>query len=291
MGLDYERLSKINPKIVLTSNTAFGTSGPYAKRVGFDGVAQAMSGAMDMTGDPDVPSKAYSPYVDFCSASLAAYGTLLALMEREKTGKGQRVQTSLLQSALTMTNSLVIEQELLKVDRVASQNRAQTSGPSDTFKTKDGWILVQTVGQPLFNRWVELVGAEEWIDDERFKDDLSRGNNSKLISEKMSEWCAERTNEEAMKELESSRIPVGEVLKAKDVMKDPHIKEKGFFQDTSYPGLEENLPIVGPAVELSANPGEIKLRAPLLGEHNDKILTDLGYTKNEIEQFKKDRVI
>ena len=291
MGLDYERLSKINPKIVLTSNTAFGTSGPYAKRVGFDGVAQAMSGAMDMTGDPDVPSKAYSPYVDFCSASLAAYGTLLALMEREKTGKGQRVQTSLLQSALTMTNSLVIEQELLKVDRVASQNRAQTSGPSDTFKTKDGWILVQTVGQPLFNRWVELVGAEEWIDDERFKDDLSRGNNSKLISEKMSEWCAERTNEEAMKELESSRIPVGEVLKAKDVMKDPHIKEKGFFQDTSYPGLEENLPIVGPAVELSANPGEIKLRAPLLGEHNDKILTDLGYTKNEIKQFKKDRVI
>ena len=291
MGLDYERLSKINPKIVLTSNTAFGTSGPYAKRVGFDGVAQAMSGAMDMTGDPDVPSKAYSPYVDFCSASLAAYGTLLALMEREKTGKGQRVQTSLLQSALTMTNSLVIEQELLKVDRVASQNRAQTSGPSDTFKTKDGWILVQTVGQPLFNRWVELVGAEEWIDDERFKDDLSRGNNSKLISEKMSEWCAERTNEEAMKELESSRIPVGEVLKAKDVMKDPHIKEKGFFQDTSYPGLEENLPIVGPAVELSANQGEIKLRAPLLGEHNDKILTDLGYTKNEIEQFKKDRVI
>ena len=291
MGLDYERLSKINPKIVLTSNTAFGTSGPYAKRVGFDGVAQAMSGAMDMTGDPDVPSKAYSPYVDFCSASLAAYGTLLALMEREKTGKGQRVQTSLLQSALTMTNSLVIEQELLKVDRVASQNRAQTSGPSDTFKTKDGWILVQTVGQPLFNRWVELVGAEEWINDERFKDDLSRGNNSKLISEKMSEWCAERTNEEAMKELESSRIPVGEVLKAKDVMKDPHIKEKGFFQDTSYPGLEENLPIVGPAVELSANPGEIKLRAPLLGEHNDKILTDLGYTKNEIEQFKKDRVI
>ena len=92
MGLDYERLKKINPAIVLTSNTAFGTTGPYAEKVGFDGVAQAMSGAMDMTGDPDLPSKAYSPYVDFCSASLAAYGTLLALMERQKTGKGQRVQ-------------------------------------------------------------------------------------------------------------------------------------------------------------------------------------------------------
>ena len=291
MGLDYERLSSINPRIVLTSNTAFGTTGPYAKRVGFDGVAQAMSGAMDMTGDPDLPTKAYSPYVDFCSASLAAYGTLLALMEREKTGKGQRVQTSLLQSALTMTNSLVIEQELLKVDRVASQNRAQTSGPSDTFKTKDGWILVQTVGQPLFNRWVELVGVEEWLDDERFKDDLSRGNNSILISKKMAEWCSIRTNEEAMKALESSRIPVGEVLKAQDVMQDQHIKEKGFFVNTSYPGLEENLPIVGPAVELSANPGSIKLRAPLLGEHNKEIMMDLGYTVDEIETFKKDRII
>ena len=104
MGLDYESLLKINKKIILTSNTAFGTSGPYADRVGFDGVAQAMSGSMDMSGDPELPTKNYAPYVDFCSASLAAFGTCLALMEREKTGKGQRVKTSLLATALTMTN-------------------------------------------------------------------------------------------------------------------------------------------------------------------------------------------
>ena len=291
MGLDYERLKKINPAIVLTSNTAFGTTGPYAERVGFDGVAQAMSGAMDMTGDPGLPSKAYSPYVDFCSASLAAYGTLLALMEREKTGKGQRVQTSLLQSALTMTNSLIIEQELLNVNRVASQNRAQTSGPSDTFKTKDGWILVQTVGQPLFKRWAELVGAEEWLNDERFKDDLSRGNNSLLISKKMAEWCAKRTNHEAMQELETSRIPVGEVLKAKDVMNDPHIKEKKVYKDMEYPELDKTVPVVGPAIELSDNPGEIRTRAPLLGEHNIQILHDLGYSDDEIVEFKTNRII
>ena len=291
MGLDYERLTKINPAIILTSNTAFGTTGPYAERVGFDGVAQAMSGAMDMTGDPDLPSKAYSPYVDFCSASLAAYGTLLALIEREKTGKGQRVQTSLLQSALTMTNSLVIEQELLKVNRVASQNRSQTSGPSDTFKTKNGWILVATVGQPLFKRWTELVGAEDWLDDERFKDDISRGNNSLLISERMAKWCAKRTNQEAMKELEAFRIPVGEVLKAKDVMSDHHIKEKKVFKDMKYPEVIQPVPIVGPAVELSANPGEIKTRAPLLGEHNNQILHDLGYSGDEILEFKKNRIV
>ena len=291
MGLDYERLKKINPSIVLTSNTAFGTIGPYAEKVGFDGVAQAMSGAMDMTGDPDLPSKAYSPYVDFCSASLAAYGTLLALMERQKTGKGQRVQTSLLQSALTMTNSLIIEQELLKVNRVASQNRAQTSGPSDTFKTKDGWILVQTVGQPLFKRWAELVGAEEWLNDERFKDDLSRGNNSLLISKKMAEWCSKRTNHEAMQELETSRIPVGEVLKAKDVMNDRHIKEQKVYKDMQYPELDKTVPVVGPAIELSDNPGEIRTRAPLLGEHNIQILHDLGYADDEIMKFKTNRII
>ena len=291
MSLDYERLKVINPGIILTSNTAFGTSGPYAERVGFDGVAQAMSGAMDMTGDPDQPTKAYAPYVDFCSASLAAFGTVLAYLEKLKTGRGQRVQTSLLQTALTTTNNLLIEQELLDINRVASMNRAQTSGPSDTFQTKDGWILVQTVGQPLFERWVNLMGEEEWLDDERFKDDLSRGENGHLISERMSEWCAERTSKEAIDELEKSRIPVGEVLRAQETLKERHIVEKGSFVKLSYPTLKEEYSVVGPAIELSENPGKIKHRSPELGEHNQQILMELGYTQEEINQLKKDRII
>ena len=291
MSLDYERLKVINPGIILTSNTAFGTSGPYAERVGFDGVAQAMSGAMDMTGDPDQPTKAYAPYVDFCSASLAAFGTVLAYLEKLKTGRGQRVQTSLLQTALTTTNNLLIEQELLDINRIASMNRAQTSGPSDTFQTKDGWILVQTVGQPLFERWVSLMGEEEWLDDERFKDDLSRGDNGHLISERMSEWCAERTSKEAINELEKSRIPVGEVLRAQETLKERHIVEKGSFVKLSYPTLKEEYSVVGPAIELSENPGKIKHRSPELGEHNQQILMELGYNQDEINQLKKDRII
>ena len=291
MSLDYERLKVINPGIILTSNTAFGTSGPYAERVGFDGVAQAMSGAMDMTGDPDQPTKAYAPYVDFCSASLAAFGTVLAYLEKLKTGRGQRVQTSLLQTALTTTNNLLIEQELLDINRIASMNRAQTSGPSDTFQTKDGWILVQTVGQPLFERWVNLMGEEEWLDDERFKDDLSRGDNGHLISERMSEWCAERTSKEAIDELEKSRIPVGEVLRAQETLKERHIVEKGSFVKLSYPTLKEEYSVVGPAIELSENPGKIKHRSPELGEHNQQILMELGYTQEEINQLKKGRII
>jgi crotonobetainyl-CoA:carnitine CoA-transferase CaiB-like acyl-CoA transferase len=291
MGLDYDDLKLINPGIILTSNTAFGTTGPYAERVGFDGVAQAMSGAMDMTGQPDQPTKAYAPYVDFCSASLAAFGTLLAYLEKQKTGKGQRVQTSLLQTALTTTNSLLIEQEILNVNRVASMNRAQTSGPSDTFKTKDGWILVQTVGGPLFERWVKLMGEENWLNDERFNDDLSRGENGELISARMSDWCAERTSQEAIEALESSRIPVGEVLKAKETLNEEHILKKGSFIKMNYPTMDKEYSVVGPAIELSENPGQIKTRSPELGEHNVEILSGLGYTQDDIEQFKIDRII
>ena len=291
MGLDYDDLKLINPGIILTSNTAFGTTGPYAERVGFDGVAQAMSGAMDMTGQPDQPTKAYAPYVDFCSASLAAFGTLLAYLEKQKTGKGQRVQTSLLQTALTTTNSLLIEQEILNVNRVASMNRAQTSGPSDTFKTKDGWILVQTVGGPLFERWVKLMGEENWLNDERFNDDLSRGENGELISARMSDWCAERTSQEAIQALESSRIPVGEVLKAKQTLNEEHILKKGSFIKMKYPTMDKEYSVVGPAIELSENPGQIKTRSPELGEHNVEILSGLGYSQEDIEQFKIDRII
>ncbi len=288
MGLDYEELKEINPGIILTSNTAFGTTGPYAERVGFDGVAQAMSGAMDMTGEPEQPTKAYAPYVDFCSASLAAFGTLLAYLEKQKTGKGQRVQTSLLQTALTTTNSLLIEQEILNINRVASLNRAQTSGPSDTFKTKDGWILVQTVGGPLFERWVNLMGEKDWLEDKRFKDDLSRGENGHLISERMSEWCAERTSKEAIMELEGSRIPVGEVLKASETLKEEHILKKGSFVKLNYPTMDKEYSVVGPAVELSENPGVIKSRSPQLGEHNEEILSGLGYSQDEITQRKSE---
>ena len=291
MGLDYDELKEINPGVILTSNTAFGTTGPYSERVGFDGVAQAMSGAMDMTGHADQPTKAYAPYVDFCSASLAAFGTLLAYIEKQKTGKGQRVQTSLLQTALTTTNSLLIEQEILNVNRVASMNRAQTSGPSDTFQTKDGWILVQTVGRPLFERWANLMKEDSWLTDERFKDDLSRGENGDLISQRMSEWCVERTSKEAIDELEKSRIPVGEVLKAEETLREEHILEKGSFIKMRYPTLDQEYSVVGPAVELSENPGQITMRSPELGEHNLEILGGLGYSQEEIEKLKEERII
>ena len=291
MHLDYESLEKVNPKIILTSNTAFGTTGPYSDRVGFDGVAQAMSGAMNMTGDPDIPLKAFSPYVDFCTASLAAYGTLLAILERQKTGKGQRVQTSLLSTALTMTNSHVMEQKLLKKNRIATRNRSQTSAPADTFQTKDGWVLVHTVGQPLFERWAELMGEPEWIGDPRFKDDISRGDHGEIISNRMAKWCKDKTNKEVLNKLDKARIPGGEVLRAKEVLEEQHIIARNLFLDLEYANLKEPAPIMSPAVELSENPGHINHSAPLLGEHTETIMIELGYTKEEIKNLKNNKII
>ena len=190
-----------------------------------------------------------------------------------------------------MTNGLVIEQELLNINREATLNRAQTSAPSDSFKTKDGWILIQTVGQPLFERWVNLIGENQWLEDERFKDDISRGNHSEIISQRMAEWCSERTSQEAIKELDKARIPVGEILKANQVVKEPHIQARKLLQEVSYPNLQKPAPIVVSPLELSENPGKIKTRAPLLGEHTDKILAELGYSEEEISSLRDKRIV
>lgn len=291
MGLDYESLKKVKPDIILTMISAFGTGGPYSNRVGFDGLGQAMSGAMYLSGTPEQPVKSYTPFIDFGTASLAAFGTMTALFERQKSGLGQIVEGSLFNTALTMMNGTAIEQDALKVNRVASLNRAQTTAPSDTFKTKNGWVLVQSVGGPLFERWARLMGEEHWITDPRMKDDLSRGEHGKIISDRMSIWCAERTSEEALAEMEEARLPAGPVLSPQQVLDDPHIKAKNLFQATDFPGLDKPAPLMRTPVELSKTPGEIRHRAPQLGEHTDAILMEIGYNASEIAELRSKRIV
>ncbi|MBL4572173.1 MAG: CoA transferase [Gammaproteobacteria bacterium] len=291
MGLDYESLKAIKPDIILTTVSAFGRGGPYANRVGFDGLGQAMSGAMYMSGTPDQPVKAYPPYVDFGTASLSAFGTMAALFERQKTGKGQMVEGSLFNTALTMMNGTVIEQNAIQRNRVATLNRSQTSGPADTFKTKDGWVLVQSVGGPLFKRWADLIGEDHWLDDPRFKDDISRGDNGELISERTAVWCAQRTSKEVLAEMEAARLPAGPVLSPQEVLDDPHVAAKGLFQYVEYPGLDKPAPLMKTPVELSETPGEIRTRPPTLGEHTDEIMQEIGYSEAEIADLREKRVV
>ena len=291
MGLDYNSLRAIKPDIILTMISAFGRGGPYSNRVGFDGLGQAMSGNMYMSGTPEQPVKAYAPFIDFGTASLAAFGTMSALFERQKTGRGQIVEGSLFNTALTMMNGTVIEQAAIKANRLATLNRSQTSAPADTFETKDGWVLVQTVGGPLFKRWTDLMGEDHWLDDDRFKTDISRGDNGEIISERLASWCAERTNEEVLAEMEKARIPAGPILSPQQVLEDPHIAAKGLFESVEYPGLDTPAPLMKTPVELSETPGEIRSRAPRLGENTDEIMKELGYNQAQIIDLRNKRVI
>ena len=291
MGLDYDSLVATKADIILTAISAFGRGGPYANRVGFDGLGQAMSGAMYMSGTPEQPTKAYPPFVDFGTASLAAFGTMAALFERQQSGKGQLVEGSLFNTALTMMNATTIEQSAIQRNRVASLNRSQTSAPADTFKTRDGWVLVQSVGGPLFKRWADLMGEDHWLHDPRFSDDISRGDNGEIISERLAKWCAERTSKEALEAMEAVRLPAGPVLSPQEVLEDPHIVAKGLFQAVPYPGLDKPAPLMKTPVELSRTPGEIRTRAPTLGEHTDQIMRELGYSDAEIAELREKRVV
>ena len=173
MGLDYASVSAINPRAILVATNAFGQTGPYAHRLGFDGLGQALSGAVFMSGDPGAPRRASVNWVDFGTAMSAAFGALLALMARERTGRGQEVSGSLMATALTFTNSVLIEQAINQPDRVPQGNLGYGSAPADLFQCADGqWLIVQAVGQPLWRRFCTMLGAPEWLDDARFADDL-----------------------------------------------------------------------------------------------------------------------
>ncbi|HZZ35358.1 MAG TPA: CoA transferase [Caulobacteraceae bacterium] len=293
MGLDYDSLCAIKPDIILTHVTAYGRGGPYSDRVGFDGIGQVMSGSAYMTseGDGERPYRFQAPWVDFGTALHCAYGTVLALMARQQTGKGQVVEGALLATALTVGNGLLIEQGVIGIDRKPTGNRGQTAAPVDIFKTADGWILAQVIGQPLFERWARLMGENHWLTDPRFKDDISRGDNSEVISERMSGWCAERTSKEALEILGKSMIPAGEVLKPQATLDDPHVQAMGFLKAVDYPGLPKPAPVARVPAFLSETPGEIRQRAPTLGEHTDAILTDLGYDAAAIADLRDQGII
>ena len=291
MGIDYETISKYNPGIILTTVSAFGAGGPYSERVGFDGVGQAMSGAAYLTGGESEPVKAYSPYIDYGTASLTAMGTLAAIIERNETGKGQIVEGALFATSLAFMNTHLIEQAITKKNRKAIGNRSPYAGPVDMVETKDGWIVVQVLGDTLFKRWANLVGAEDLLDDDRFSTDINRGVNGEILSKKTSDWASQYTNEEALNLLANANVPAGPVNDLQDALDDPHVKAMNFFQDLEYPGIPGKSPVMGLPVKLSNSDNTIDKRPPILGEHTEEILIDLGFTNDEIDEFKEKRII
>ena len=291
MGLDYESLKAVKSDIILTTVNAFASGGPYSDRVGFDALAQAMSGNLHLSGEAEQPTRAFVPYVDFASAALSAFSTLAALRHRDQTGEGQVLEGALLKTALTMMNSVLIEQDVKKVDRVATMNRGQWNGPSDVFRTQDGWIMCLAIGAQQFSRWCDMVGQSELMDDPRFTDDMARGDHGEALSNIMMTWCESRTQDEVLSAMDDAKIPAGPVYSPQQALDDEHIQALNFLKAVDYPTATESIPTADFPVSMSASRAEIRHRAPMLGEHTDEILVELGYDAASIEDLRSRRVV
>lgn len=291
LGLDYATLKAMKRDIIVVGISAFGPKGPWADRVGFDSIGQVMSGGVYLSGAEDQPYRSQTPWVDFGTALHAAFGAMVALYERAQSGLGQEVSASLLATAVTFNGQPLLEQALIAPDRRSLGNRAFNSGPTDLFRTKDGWIAAHVVSDPIFARWARLMGEpDRWLTDGRFRDDVSRGENGAILSARMAQWCAERTQDEALDALAGAKIPAGPVLSPQQVLDHPQVEALGLLRPVSYPGLAMSALLAAAPALLSRTPAET-CAPPRLGEHTHSILNSLGYGSTEISELQQGGVI
>src|SRR5438132_10281881 len=290
LALDLDSLRQTKPDIILTTVTGFGAGGPLSHKHGFDGIGQTMSGAVYLSGTPEQPIASKVPWVDFGTACLSAFGTLAALIERGKTGRGQKVEGALLRTAIAFTNATLIEQALTGVSRTATLNRGFNSAPADIFRCTDGWVVATVIGPQMFRRWAGMIGEEHWLADPRFEDDQSRADHGEMISARMSEWCASRSCADALAALEEASIVAGQVYSPQQALDDPHIRAAGLLDEVAFPGIAGTLPLAPIPIELSETPGGYRRRAPLVGEHTDDMLTRLGYDAAQHAALREERV-
>lgn len=290
-GLDYESLRAVKPDIILASATAYGEGGPYSDRIGFDGAGQVMSGAVYRQGLPELPIRTVVPQADFGTALTLTIGVMMALYHRSRTGQGQHVEGALLPTALMLSNAFLIERELLGVDKPRAANRGTSVAPCDLYEVSDGWVLLQIAGQPMFKRWCRLIGREDLFDDPRFADDDSRWQHGDVLNDLMQQWCAGKTKAEVLAALEAAKLPAAPLNSPQEVLDDPHVEAMGYLKRVPFPGASKPVPLIETPFRLSATPGSIRRRAPLLGEHTDEVLAEIGYETSEIADLRRDGIV
>ena len=285
LGLSYERLCSVKPDIIFLHLTTFGTQGPYVNRVGFDAIAQVMSGITHLSGEPGKPMKSAAAYVDMSSGYLAAFGLMAALRHRDRTGVGQQVAVNLLQTAISISNYFLIEEDFNAYRRSGTGNRAQSGGPADLIPTADGGVYMVALGNPMFKRWARAIGREDLVSDPRFQSDESRAEHGEALSAIATEWAASKTTQEVLAILEKNKIPAGPLLSPREVLDDPHVRQC-FLQDVPVEGLPKPVPYVRPPVHFSKTPGRICSGPPKPGADTEAVLTEAGFNTAQIDALR-----
>jgi crotonobetainyl-CoA:carnitine CoA-transferase CaiB-like acyl-CoA transferase len=291
LGLDFDSISALNPRTILARISTFGPDGPYSSLPGFDAIAQAMSGAMAVTGFPGAPVRSIVPFEDFGTALHTAFGVMVALYHRMTTGRGQVVDGSLIATGVTFMQPLLAERGVVQRERPQIGNAGFYSAPTDVYRAKDGWLILQAIGGEMFERWAKLVGREDLIGNPNFANDTLRQENRDVINEAMNAWLKSKTVGEATSALNAARLPSGRVFDLDEAVNDPHVVATGLLQPIECAGASTPIRIANTPVRLSETPGSIRSRAPRTGEHTFEILTELGFSQPEIDDMQAAQVV
>ncbi len=286
LGIDYETLSADNPGLVYASISGFGQDGPLAARPGFDQIAQGMGGLMSITGKPgEGPMRVGIPIADLCAGLFAAQGILIALMERAQSGKGQWIQTSLLQAQVFMLDFQAAR--FLMDGDVPKQagNNHPTSIPTGVFKTKDGHMNLAVAGQEIWKRFAAAMGREDWTEDERYGTAPARSENRDALGEEIEAITVTRTTAEWIDIMNEAGVPAGEINDIGQVFDNPQVHHLGLAQPVTSQERGETQ-LVGQPIIMSRTPSQIASPPPLAGQHSKAILKEIGYSDDEIAAMK-----
>ena len=292
-GLAPEQLWEINPRLVVTRVTGFGQSGPYAPRAGYGSIGEAMGGIRYVTGDPDrQPSRAGVSLGDSLAATYAALGTLVALHQRDRSGRGQVVDSAIYEAVLAMMESLVPEWQVAGYQRERTGAVLPNVAPSNVYPTADGeTVLIAANQDTVFRRLAEAMGRPELADDERYATHGARGVSMAELDELIAEWTAGHEADPLLELLAEQGVPAGRTYRARDMLADPHFAARESIVRVPHPQFGE-LAMQNVFPRLSETPGRVRHPGPELGEHNDDVYRDLlGLSDDELEKLRADGVV
>jgi crotonobetainyl-CoA:carnitine CoA-transferase CaiB-like acyl-CoA transferase len=291
LGIDYKTLAKINPRLIYASISGFGQDGPYANRPGFDQIAQGMGGLMSVTGLPGQgPVRVGIPIADLSAGLFASLGILVALLEREKSKKGQQISTSLLQAQIFMLDFQAAR--YLVSGEVAGQagNNHPTSAPTGVYKTKDSYINIATAGQTIWKRFCEAIAAPAMLKNPDYANGAARSKHRDALNAEIETYLTGRTSAEWVERLNQAGVPSGPIYAIDQMFADPQVKHLGMAQSVTKKD-KTKMQLVGQPVTLSRTPSRLAARPPELGEQTDAVLKEFGFSARDIAALHKAKAV